>query len=461
MGESKIYESQTNAINLLRYRRVNQDGISKIMRDTIFISHANPENNYFAAWLASKLRLLGYKIWVDVKDVIPGQYFNRDFEKVIKEDAIRFLAIVSNDYINKSKIEDSGVMNEILCARTIRDIDGFIIPLHYDNCDFGEFTVGLIGRLVVPFNDNWATGLHELVKCFEELRIPKSETQNNTIQFWHEAQKIKSVPIEKEEKYLTNWFPINLPEQIYIHQPEVLLEREFLTMPYTYIREGDRLISFFTNETIQEYTKIRSSHSLPVTDLLSDKELHIDERFKLIEPNKKLIKLLNKIFKSHLISKKLRIYKQANKKEIFHFRLSPENKKMVSLKQIGKARRTIIGVTSEFTWYFAISHAASIYPYPNFKIFYHLVFTDNDGKYLGPDDQHELRRSLPSNWFNRKWLETLLAMMLKISDYNLDKQIKIEVDTNKFVTIDVLPIEIISSVGYNEPINEPEIAILP
>jgi hypothetical protein len=117
------------------------------MRDTIFISHANPENNYFAAWLASKLRMLGYKVWVDIKDIQPGQYFNRDFEKEIRENAIRFLAVVSNDYIIKSKTHDTGVMNEILCARTIKDIDGFIIPIHYDNSDFNEFTVGLRGRL--------------------------------------------------------------------------------------------------------------------------------------------------------------------------------------------------------------------------------------------------------------------------------------------------------------------------
>ena len=171
------------------------------MRDTIFISHANPENNYFAAWLATKLRMLGYNVWVDVRDLKPGQYFNRDFEKVIREDTIRFLAVVSNDYIIKSKRDDTGVMNEILCARTIKDIEGFIIPLHYGNSNFDEFTVGLRGRLAIAFSENWANGLHDLAKYFEEVNIPKQEVQNNVIQFWHEAQKIKSEPIEKKEKY--------------------------------------------------------------------------------------------------------------------------------------------------------------------------------------------------------------------------------------------------------------------
>lgn len=425
------------------------------MRDTIFISHANPENNYFAAWLASKLRMLGYKVWVDVKDLKPGQYFNRDFEKVIREDTIKFLAVVSNDYIIKSKRDDTGVMNEILCARTIKDIEGFIIPLHYGNSNFDEFTVGLRGRLAIPFSENWADGLHELVKYFEEVNIPKQEIQNNVIQFWHEAQKIKSEPIEKEEKYLTNWFPANLPEYIYIHQPEVLLERDFVLMPFTYIREADRLISFTSTDTFKEYSKLISSYQVPVAKLFDNETIQVDEKFQLIEPNKKLVKLLNKIFRSHLIKGGMRIYEQANHKEVFHFPYSPENKRQVSLKQVGKTRRSVIGVTSEFTWYFAISHSASTFPYPNYKIFYTLIFTDNHGKHLKSDDQRELRRSLPSDWFNRKWLETLLAMMLKVANFDIDNQIKVQVDTNQILSIDILPIEIISQIGYIESNNEP------
>lgn len=430
------------------------------MRDTIFISHANPENNYFAAWLASKLRLLGYKVWVDVSDIKPGQYFSRDFEKVIKEETIRFVSVVSNDYIIKSKRDDTGVMNEILCARTVKGIDGFIIPIHYDSSDFAEFSVGIIGRQAVPFNQNWADGLHELVKYFEEVNIPRQQHQNNVIQFWHEAQKIKSEPIDKEEKYLTNWFPTYLPEHIYIHQPEVLLERDFALMPFTYIREADRLISFTSEETFKGYTKIISSYSIPVSQLYDNDTLRIDDKFELKEPNKKLVKLLNKIFRSHLIRSGMRKYEQANRKEVFHFSYSPDNKRQVSLKQIGKTRRAIIGVTSDFTWYFAISHSASTFPYPNFKIFYTLIFTDNHGKHLKADDQQELRRSLPSDWFNRKWLETLLAMMLKISNFEKDNRIKIQIDTNKFLSVDILPIEINSEIGYNEPTNELETPIL-
>lgn len=431
------------------------------MKDTLFISHANPENNYFAAWLATKLRLLGYKVWVDVKDLKPGQYFNRDFEKVIREDAVRFLAVVSNDYIIKSKRDDTGVMNEILAARTIKDIDGFIIPLHYGNSDYNDFTVGLRGRLAVPFSENWADGLHDLVAYLEDAKIPKPHQEENVLQFWHEAQKIKSEPISKEEKYLTNWFPANLPEYVFIHQPEALIERDFALMPFTYIREADRLISFASTGTFNSYSKLASSYPIETTKLYQDEDLQVDEKFILKEPNKKLVKLLNKVFRSHLVKSGLHKYEQANQKEVFYYPYSPDNKRQVNLKQLGKSRRAVIGGTSDFTWHFGISHAASTFPYPNYKIFYHLIFTDNNGKQLKSDDQRELRRSVPSDWYNRKWLETLLAMMLKVARFDIDKKIWIEVDSNRYMSIDVSPIEIISEIGYKEPANELETGILP
>lgn len=430
------------------------------MRDTIFISHANPENNYFAAWLGTKLKLLGYKVWVDVKDINPGQYFNRDFERVIKDETIRFLAVVSNDYITKSKQDDTGVMNEILCARTVKGIDGFIIPIRYDNSDYSEFTVGLRGRQAISFNDNWAVGLHELVKYFEELDIYKGQVEDNIIQFWHEAQKIKPEAIDKTEKYLTNWFPAKLPEYIYVHQPDAFLDSKFSLMPYTYIKEADRLITFVSKKTIEGYTTLNSSYQIETSKLFNPESIPFDDTFTLIEPNKKIVKLLNKIFRSYLIRNGLRIYEQANRKEIFYYPYTLENAKMISLIKLGKSRRTIMGRNSEFTSFFAISHSASLFPSPTFRIYYHLVFTDNNGVLLNTEAQHAYRRTVPSGWFNRKWLETLLAMMVKVSNFDTQKKIRIQVDDKDSVIVDVLPIDIISSVGYNESNDGIEVEVL-
>jgi hypothetical protein len=52
-------------------------------------------------------------------------------------------------------------------------------------------------------------------------------------------------------------------------------------------------------------------------------------------------------------------------------------------------------------------------------------------------------------------------MMLKISSFDIDNKIKIEVDKNIFLIVNVLPIEITSPVGYKEPTNEIETSLLP
>lgn len=389
---------------------------------------------------------------MDVRDIKPGQYFNRDFEAVIRDQSIRFLAVVSKDYISKAKISDTGVMNEILCARTIKDVQDFIIPLKYDETDYAQFGSGLIGRQAINFSINWADGLHELVKYLEEINAPKTNHETSIIGLWHQAQKVKTKPIEKREKYFTNWFPCYLPEKIYIHQ-DLSLKYNATKSPFAFIEEGNRIISFTNLSTFGENHELQPIE-LSTVSFIASSPLYVEDGYIIIEPQKKLIKLMNKLLRLYLCSHGLFKYVQANKKEIYYFPYNNYNAKSVNLKVFGKSRRAIVGKTSEFTWHFAISYAAAIEPTPCYKVYYHLVFTDHEGNQLNPEDQHELRRSMPSGWFNRKWLETLLAMMYKISNFNNEKEINIEVGPKKFLSIETLPLEIISEIGYNEPKSE-------
>jgi len=45
------------------------------MKDIVFISHANPEDNDFAWWLAAQLMNAGYKVWCDLENLIGGEDF--------------------------------------------------------------------------------------------------------------------------------------------------------------------------------------------------------------------------------------------------------------------------------------------------------------------------------------------------------------------------------------------------
>ena len=42
-------------------------------RELVFISHANPEDNSFTLWLASRLRAAGYLVWSDLTQLFGGR----------------------------------------------------------------------------------------------------------------------------------------------------------------------------------------------------------------------------------------------------------------------------------------------------------------------------------------------------------------------------------------------------
>jgi len=42
-------------------------------RDTLFITHATPEDNGFLIWLAFRLEMLGYKTWIDKQHLLGGE----------------------------------------------------------------------------------------------------------------------------------------------------------------------------------------------------------------------------------------------------------------------------------------------------------------------------------------------------------------------------------------------------
>lgn len=44
-------------------------------RQTIFISHATPDDNQFAIWLAMRLLSCGYRVWCDVRNLSKGGDF--------------------------------------------------------------------------------------------------------------------------------------------------------------------------------------------------------------------------------------------------------------------------------------------------------------------------------------------------------------------------------------------------
>ncbi len=144
----------------------------------------------------------------------------------------------------------------------------------------------------------------------------------------------------------------------------------------------------------------------------------------------------------------------ANDLPAYHFKWTYENKRSVSLKHFKKGRRTIMGRVKEDYWFYGISSAAALYPFPHYKFTHHIFFKNDDLIYLDSDAQHQRRRSFAAGWFNRKWLETLFAFIKMLNGNEIKESIDFPVDSQKFLSVDVVPFELWSEHGYIEPTNE-------
>jgi hypothetical protein len=198
------------------------------MRDKIFISHAAPEDNSFAIWLASRLCSLGYDTWVDKNALLGGEKFWEEIDQVIRHFAAKFLLVYSkNICINQKpgRLKD-GIYKEYSLAESISKqerIQDFIILLNTDGSTYNLF-IGADRLVQIPFYDNWAEGLRQLLKRLDKDKIPKTaSSQAAKFAEWYENKYITKNGIVDgmEELYYSTFWPIpELPKQFHIYQFE-------------------------------------------------------------------------------------------------------------------------------------------------------------------------------------------------------------------------------------------------
>ena len=216
-------------------------------RDTLLLSHANPEDNEFTLWLALQLANEGYRVWCDLTKLLGGEVFWDDIEEVIKIRAVKVLYVLSQT----SNAKD-GPLKELHFAQGVakrEKLKDFVIPVHIDDLPHGDTTIEITRINTVPFAQSWGAGLAKLLEKLEEDKVPKDPKFNRTaVNDWWRTQYSAEQGLRKEpEEYLSNWFPITLPTHIYFHS----LSRKSIgvlevapTLPYPAVQDGMFLITF-------------------------------------------------------------------------------------------------------------------------------------------------------------------------------------------------------------------------
>jgi TIR domain-containing protein len=67
--------------------------VAAVNGDTVFVSHASPEDNAFALWLTLRLGEMGFKVWCDLTKLIGGETFWDNAEDAIRNSTAKFPSV--------------------------------------------------------------------------------------------------------------------------------------------------------------------------------------------------------------------------------------------------------------------------------------------------------------------------------------------------------------------------------
>ncbi len=437
------------------------------MRDTIFISHSTPGDNDFTRWLASRLQLLGYKVWCDLEGLVGGEIFWDDIDNQIRNHCIKFLFVVSENIFSEPGKLKQGVRKEFDLAESLaKSVGGdFVIPLKVDAAAYNSY-IGLNVYNAVKFHENWASGFSQLVKKLEKDDVPKASVANSGSQAdWHKnVFTSQHAILEKEELYFSNWLEIKeLPKYLYIFQYENETQAKLVRAEnelYPAIRHGNSVASFEETPVEPKYTSDLEDYAItPIekyeisTDSILNNTYESDTFPSLLDCKNILKWLLNEAFENMMKEKRLWSYSLANRKKCYYFPRSL--KKKVSFAYRGKQKTKNLNGTYYSTkyWHVAISARAQTEPILAYSLKVHLLFSD-DGVHIwqSPSKLHAARRSKGKRWFNEEWRDILLAFINALKD----EDGKIDTNLSRLFGLSLpdTTFSLASDVGYNEPGSE-------
>jgi hypothetical protein len=426
-------------------------------RDTIFIGHANPEDNDFTRWLYSKLSNEGYKVACDLVSLTGGEAdFWKELQNILDNQTCKYLLVFS-----KTAFQKQGVIDEWEQVRSLakkNKLADFIYLLKYDDVAF-DARIGTSAMNQFRFDVSWAKGLKDLMFKLDKDKVPKQSKTPYSLNDWLKNKFSTSPGVTlKTEKFYSNWLEIpSIPEKIFFYRYTTpkqakAIKKEVPDFPI--IVHDNYLITFLKDLPEQSF-----AHEV---EIKANKKFSVDSdnAFKKYEstefPNKDdlrrfFVRLLNECINSFMVKKGLHIHYVSNEKECFHYKKDQLLNDRVHFDYEGKRiRKDLVGDFFESFWHFGISISPVLYPILCFSIKTHLIFSD-DGEAIWTDAKkmHKARRNKGKGFFNKEWRSLLLAFLGSLGDS--DNKISIPISESFSLSLLTQTMEFESRLGYEEP----------
>lgn len=446
---------------LLRVPHAPPERAGRATRDTVFISHAFPEDNDFARWLSARLSSLGYKVWSDVTRLIGGEEFWNDIETTIREHSSKVVVCLSRPAQSKN-----GVLDEVACAVGVersRGLENFVIPVRLDDLPFDEVRANIGRKNIIDFSGGWTKGLSELVRAFDRDGVPRPvEDGPSALSLVASLQKkATSTLIQRPEQTFANWFDIiSLPDAITfvefdgpIHDEKAL--RRLIPRPtFGYLR---LIGSFSQPDEIQGYVPdtVRISHrcTIPVSEFLRGKSIELPG-LSAKDARNQLSSLLRQGWDRRAEALGLLCYQTAHKSNAWY---APKGLivgdvvRFLGPERV-KRRKSLLGRSEKRNvyWHFAIEAVPNLGNPWHFTFRPHVVFSE-DGRtpIQSAARMHALRRGFCKSWWNDRWRDLIAAFAAWIAQG--EEHISIPMSKTENVEVNQRMMEFTSSISLTLP----------
>jgi hypothetical protein len=322
----------------------------------------------------------------------------------------------------------------------------------------------------VPFFENWADGLKQLLKKLENDDVLKSFAHTeSTLSEWYENEYVSNCSIiPKQEILYSSWWKIKLlPEIFYLYKFSNEQSASFVLksnngIPISKLANQlmsfEKSLSFGVDNHGEKYEIFPEKvFALHTSEILSGFETH---EFPFASDAEKSLKmLLSKTLESLFLQNDLHIYKMSNNIRAYYLPRSDDPKKVqfVYPDTSTKKGKNINGIFKEIYWHYAVSLRTILFPFVGFSLKSHIIFTTNG---LSPiqdtDRQHSYRRSKGKRLFNKEWLDMQLAFIQRLKSDAGTISVKISNQT-EYIEMEEWPLIFKSKVGYIEPEKEMDI----
>ncbi len=433
-------------------------------RDTVFLSHANPEDNLFTRWLAGKLTQQGYRVFCDLIDFKGGEDFWRDAETAIRGSAAQVVFILSN-----SSNAKQGPLNELrVAANVARDhgLHDFIIPIGIDDLPARDANIEIARLNIIPAQQDWAAGLRALLQKFARDGVPQ-DIDNPTaerVPRWRDSDDLSTEVTDIPEQYVSNWFPIaSAPSPLYVHAISGTgdLRAAARGIPWPAKTVKRRVVTFARAGEVDAHLPdtcriVGSTEVLPPGVSPGDGLRRLDD----LDIERLTVELYRLGLEQLCTQRGLGRHAMANQAHCLFFPSGLLDGDKVAFRHVsGQATwRKLVGHKSWRGsdgqrrlryWHFGITARPLFKPMPVLALLPHVLFSD-DGRSIwdSPARLHRARRSQCKDWWNDAWRDRLLAVMAWLATEDL---VAVPMSRTSCLEVSATPVGFQSPVSFREP----------